>query len=507
MGFPDSTTKTPTRSAGVQNRAATVEASNLKRLGWMTATFDPAKTGVNTDVPKEYLTANQVGDELGWGFPAHRMAMAYEKKGKGVAMWITPQDEIGTAKAVGTWTVTVTTALVGTIHAYIADDSFDVPVSAGATDAEIATAIADKVNADPNSPVIAVAVSNVVTLTAKAAGTYGNGVTLKLNSGLNESLPGGVQIATVAMTGGATDPDIQAALDGNGTGDSANTIYATDCAHGYAPTSAILGKISAYNGPGDQLVGAWANVVGRPMRFVNVDVTPGTAGYTAMKAITDGDKLDRTNAFVGAPDSYRHPAELAAEILGNVAAVNQATPHASYVGIALEGHYGIDRWTDDGTSREAAINSGISCTRVVGTTLTIDGMVTMYRPASIADNNNAYRSFRNISILQNVLNNHREVWASRPSFTIVEDIATVKASEKPFVLDVDGVKDINLKMLTNWAEAAWLFESAVAIATQEVTLREANNGFDIKLAIVLSGEGVVSNTLIYVDISLAVFTS
>jgi len=468
---------------------------------WITATYDPAKSGINTDAPKEYLSEDEVGAELGYGFPCHRLAMNAMKKGRGITMYVTPQNETGTA-ATGTMTVTATTALVGTIHMYIADDYVPVAVAASASVTDIASAIAAAVTADVNLPVTAANVAGVVTFTSKAKGTYGNFITLELNLGVNQALPGGVSIATVAMASGATDPDIQAALNGIGTGDATNNIDTTESCHGYEPTSALMGKISAYNGPGDQAIGGWSPVVGKPLRFLNavVDKT-----YSQMKTIADGDLFDRTDAYIAAPTTYRHPAELAAEMMGNVAAINQATPHASYVAVPLEGHV-KPGWTDEGTAREAAIQNGISCTRVVNGVLTMDGMVTMYRPATIPVNNNAYRSFRNISVLQNALKYHRDIWAARPSFTIVEDVSTVNPAEKAHVLDVDGVKDINGTFLDGMRGKAWIYESAQAIANQTVTLREANNGFDSVLPIVLSGEGVVNTALIYVDISLAVFT-
>jgi len=505
--FPDSTTLTPVRSARVVNRPASVGVSNLKRTGWVIGTYDPAKVGINVNTPKQYLSAEAVGEELGYGFPCHKEAEAFFKQGTGIAFYVTPQDEAsGATAATGDITYVASSNSAGTISLFVAGEPVSVGVPAEATADEIALAVKNAINAERDLRVTADSLAGKVTVTAKAKGTYGNFISLKHNLGLGQELPPGVIPTVNPMSGGATDPDIQDALDGNGKGDASNGIYATDASHTYKPTADTMNKIAVYVGLGDQAIGCWAPTVGRPIRFVNVNTVAGTAGYNAMKVISDASKYDRANAFVGAPDSPMHPASLAAEIMGVGAAKNQAVPHMSLVGVVLSGYIGKDRWTSEGANRQQAIVNGISCARVVNGKLTIDGMVTMYRPSSIPVNNNAYRSYRNISIAQNILNNHREVWAARPSFTIVSDVALVDPKEKPYVLDKSAVEDINMGMLVGWEKAALIFESASAIEGQEVNLREANNGFDVKIPVVYSAEGVVSATTIYVDISLAVYS-
>jgi len=506
--FPDNTTLAPARAVRIKNRPISVSASNLRRKIWLIASYDPAKTGVNDDVPKEYLNANQVGDELGYGFSAHYLATQAFKYGSGVSVWITPQKEAsGATAATCTLTVTASNALAGTLHLFVNDDGVDVPVSKSESAADIAAAIVAKVNADHSLPVTAANTAAVVTFTAKSKGTFGLGIKISVNLGLNQTLPSGVTVAITSMTGGATDPDIQDALDGNGTGDASNTIGATDGAYSYKTTADILSKIATWVGLGDTAINCWAPTVGKPVRFVSVSTEAGSTGYNNMKTITDGAVYDRANAYVGAPDAYGHPAALATAITSIAAQINQAVPHDSYVGEIINTYVGTDRWTDAGTSRQSAIAAGISCTRVVNGQLTIDGMVSLYRPSSIPENNNAYRAWRNISIFQNILKHYLDVWAARPRFTIVEDIAEVDPQDKPYVLDINGVKGIVAKAIKAWKRRAWIFESDNAIKNQTVTLRTANNGFDITIPIILSGEGVVSNTVIYADINLTVYSN
>lgn len=511
MTFPNPTSLAPATAGSVQNKAQATSAVNKVRRGWLIGTYDPSKTTVVDDTPKQYLSAAQVGDELGFGFPCHRMALAWEKQGKGIEMYVTPQAEEGAgSQATGTITITVTTAEAGTLWLYIANDlvgGVGVGISAGDSETEIATAIAAAINADQDLPVTATSALGVVTVTAKPKGTYGNFISIATNLNVGEKTPGGVTAVIVAMSTGATDPDIDDALEGCGTGDSANSIDATDCVDAYGVVTAKLSKVSTYNGLGDQLTGCWAPTVGRPMRFYNCSVESGSTGYTNMKTVSDANLFDRTNAIIGAPDTARHPVELACEVAGASAAINQNRAADSYVGVVITGSLGdaSDRWTDDPAVRDAANKAGIATTKVDNNALVIDGMVTMYRPASVAVQNNAYRSVRNISILQNILASHRAFWASRPSFTIVEDAAIVDANEKPGVLDVDGVEDFNSSLALAWAKKAWLYNASYTAENQVVTIREPANGFDITLPAILSVEGVISNTTIEVDISLAVF--
>lgn len=510
MTFPDATTLAPAYGFQLDNQALSVSAGNLPRKGALLAQYDPSKTEVVDYEPKLFLSKEQVGYELGWGFPAHQMAKAWHIYGSGVPMWVVPVPEAGGA-AQNTWTitVTVTTALAGTIYLYIGDELYSVGVTAGMTDENIATAIAAAINAVADSPVTATSALGVVTVTAKAGGTFGGGYLIELNYEQTQSLPGGVTLAIVDNTDGATDPDMNPALTGMGTGSESNMEYFTDCVTSNGMDTTTLDDCSTWNGIGNQPVGNYAPSVMRPTRFLSVDTTPGSAGYDAMKVISDARTYDRTNSIVGAPDHKRHPVEIATEILGYCASIAQSHPHQSYVGAPLQGHVGdsANRWTKDDVVRDTAIKAGISTTKVVDGTLTIDGMVTMYRPTEIAPQNNLYRSFRNIAITQNLSNFHRQVWENAKNKTIVADVAVVDSSEKPYVMDIDAAKDLNNRWADEAEGKAWIYNAAYTKETQAVTIRDLANGFDHILKVVYSAEGVVSNTLVIGDISLAVFAA
>lgn len=507
MAFPNASTLAPAYGFTLDNEALSVAAGVLPRNGALLAQYDPSKTAVVDYVPKLYTSVEQVGYELGWGFPAHRMAMNWFLYGAAVPMWIMPIPEDGGAtQRVVEETVTVTTALAGTVSMYIGDDLYETAVAAGATDAAIATAIAATINAEPNCPFTASAALGVVTLTSKASGTYANDYLIEYNYESTEAFPDGVTIANTSDTAGTVAPDVDDALAAMGSGSESNSEYWTDCVTSNGFLQATLTACSTWNGLGDQPVGNYAPDVMRPTRFLCVDTTAGDAGYAAMKAITDVNTYDRTNCCVGAPGHKRHPVEIASEIQGACASVAQGHPHQSYVGIPLQGHGSTaftDRWTRNGTTRDTAIKAGIATTRVIDGTLVIDGLVTMYRPVDIAPANNLYRSYRNIAITQNLSNFHRQVWEPAKNKTIVADTALVDPSEKLYCMDIDGAKDLNNKWADECEGKAWIYNAQFTKDTQSVVIRDLSNGFDHVLKVIYSAEGVVSNTTVIGDISLS----
>lgn len=509
MAFPDATTLAPAYGLTLDNKALSVQAGNLPRKGALLAQYDPAKTDVEDYVPRLFLAKEQVGAELGWGFPAHRMAKNWDIYGAAVPMWVVPVPEADSAtKSTRTLTLTVTTALAGSIPLYIGDDKYPVGVTAGMAVADIATAVAAKINADQDAVFVATADAGVVTLVAKAGGTFANDYLVETAYDPEDAMPGGVTMVIAQTVAGATDPDITDALNGMGTGSESNMGYFTDGVTSNGLKTADLQACSTWNGIGNQPVGNYAPGVQRPMRFLSVDTTAGSGGFDAMKAISDANTYDRTNAIVGAPDHKRHPVEIACEILGAGASMAQAHPHVSYVGVPLQGHVGAsaNRWTKDDTTRDTAIKAGISTTKVVDGTLVIDGLVTMYRPSNVAPAHNLYRSFRNIALNQNITSFHRSVWELAKNKTIVLDTAELNSEEKPYCMDVDGAKDLNNLWADQCQRKAWIYDAGYTKKTQKVSIRDLANGFDHILKVVYSAEGVVSNTTVQGDIALAAIT-
>ena len=165
----------------------------------------------------------------------------------------------------------------------------------------------DAINANNALPVSAALNITAADLTAKSKGPWGDDISIKFNLGFGQALPTGVSAVVTDMASGAGIPDIDDALNGMGENDDANEAFFTDLVHGYGQDSTTLDKISTYGGIGNDFVGLYSKTVGRPFRVMTGDVTADTAGLTALQALADARKNDRTNMIIAVPDSANHP--------------------------------------------------------------------------------------------------------------------------------------------------------------------------------------------------------
>lgn len=512
--------------AGVKNVQFQSVAEVLKRRIGIVATFDPLLTGVVPDVPVLVISPEDAGDKFGFGFMAHRLAIKTFKGGAGVETYIIPQSEAGgAAAAAGTIDFSVTTVVAGTLFLYIAGDlvSVGIPaeISGVATTADdIAILVAAAINAVPNLPVTATVdgvITEQVDVLAKTKATYGNDIDISVNLGFGQELPGGVSAVIVAMSAGSGVPDIQTALEtGLGTGDTANSLGITDLNHGYGLDTSTLNKISDYVGAGNAFTGLYSKLVARPFRALTGDTTADSAGLTALIAITDTRLLDRANGVIAVPGSQSHPSEIAAQAIGVLARVNNGLAEQSTIDEALGGVWpgdNSDQWTSDFDNRDTAVNKGIGTTLFKNSVVTIQNLVTFYRPASVPVSSNGYRSMRNISILQNILatvktNFEQEKWKG---ISIVADTNKVGGNSKRKARDTGSVIDDLVALALSFETNAWIFTASFTIdglrESGAVTIRVGGNGFDSIMKVILSGEGGILDTVVEFDTSIAALLS
>lgn len=131
-------------------------------------------------------------------------------------IWALPvADAGGAVKATGTIVVSAAPTAAGVIPLYVAGVPVPVPVAGIETTTTTGAAIAAAINANSDLPVTAANVTGTVTLTARNGGTLGNDIDLRyawLGAAGGEELPASYVGAITAMAGGATDPNITAAL-------------------------------------------------------------------------------------------------------------------------------------------------------------------------------------------------------------------------------------------------------------------------------------------------------
>ena len=511
------------KAAGIGSSVSNVQfqpaAENVPRKVLIIATYDPLKTLVVDEVPVQVLSAEDAGDKFEFGFMAHRLAQKVFAGGQGIPVFIQPQSEDGGAvQAAGDVDFTgATGVLAGTLHMYIGGDYVPVAITDTMTAAAIATAAIAAINAKKELPVTALvnATPEIMDLTAKDSGTYGNFVSIAFNLDVGQEYPTGVVApAITAMTSGATDPDITTALDGLGTGDDANEDFYTDVVHGYGPVAATLNAISTYVGAGNLATGLYAKTVSRPFRALTGDTVAGSAGLAAMVVIADARKTDRANGVISVPDSQSHPSEIAALTIGHMARINQNVGAQHYVDILLEGVWpgdkGSDRWTSQYDNRDTAVKGGISPTRVKSGSVYVQNVITFYRPDSVPVNNNGYREMVNISKLQNMMHTQRQNFeqAKWQGIAIVTDVGRVTSiTDRAKARDIDAVKDDMVALYRAWEAKAWIAEAAFSIdALKEagsVTVRDGSDGFNITTKAVLSGVGNIIDAVIEFDTSFA----
>ena len=502
--------------SSVKNVQFEPAARNVERKILIIGTYDPAILTIADEVPLQVLSPEDAGDKTGFGFMVHRLAIAAFATGQGIPVFISPQSETGAASAGEIEFAASTGVLAGTVNLYIAGVSVPFTVTAAMTPAAIAQAAVDAINANEDLPVIAVLNVAAVTITSKSEGPWGDDISIAFNLGVGQALPTGVSAVVTDMTGGSGIPDIQDALDGLGEDDDANEAFFTDVVHGYGLDTDTLDKISVYGGEGNEFNGLYAKTVARPFRVMTGDVTAGSAGLTALQAIADARREDRTNMVVVAPDSESHPSEVAALAIGDMALINQERAAQSYIGRPLPGVWPgdkADRWTSDYDNRDIAVKGGISPTKVVSGVVVLQNVVTFYRPVNVPVESNGYRSARNISILQNIIDNVRvnfsqEKWQG---ISIVSDVTRVgNATDRDKARDIDAVKDDLVALALAFENKAWIFEAAFTIdklkEADAVVIRTGATGFDNTLSVILSGEGGILDTVTEFDTSIAILT-
>jgi len=514
--------------AGVKNTVLKASATVLPRKILVMGTALAAlEDGISMAVPQLILSPEDGSAKYGRGSMLSRLiARAFAGSNYAVPIYAFPEAEAssGAVAAVGTLVLTASTPGVGSLYVYINSVLYQIPVLATSTPTTLGDALAAAINADLDAPVTAANVTGTITFTAKSAGPWGNGISISVNEWPQdgEALPTGVTATITAMATGAGLPTIATDLaNGLGVGSAANADGFTDVIHGYMKETVALDALADYVGQGNEFSGLYDRNVHRPFRSLTGDVSTGSAGLAALIVITDARLNDRCNGVIARPGALAHPSEIAAVAIGEMAAANNELAESNYIGKVLPGVdpgnkaklAGLD-WTQQYTSRDIAVKAGISPTIIESGAVVMQNVVSFYRPASIPATSNAYRSMRNISILQNMLNAIYTVFNSEKwkQFTIVSNTANVSNSaSRARARDVGDVRDELIALIKDFAANAWIYEAEYSLAALKVAtaiaVRTGGDGFVNTIPFVLSGEGLIIDTTAYVDTSIAVLSA
>ncbi|MBR0681911.1 phage tail protein [Roseomonas eburnea] len=178
-------------------------------IGQMLATGTAAEA-----FPQRITRADQAPALFGAGSVCAEMAEAFRAANQTTDLYVMGLNDAAAAvAAAGSVVLAGSPTASGTLALYIGGQRIAVPVAAGATVADIATAVRAAITAKTGLPVTSGGAAGSVTLTAKQKGTVGNLIDLRLNRLAGEATPPGLTVTITAMSGGTGDPDLQDALD------------------------------------------------------------------------------------------------------------------------------------------------------------------------------------------------------------------------------------------------------------------------------------------------------
>lgn len=164
------------------------------------------------DTPTRIFSTDDANARAGRGSALALMVERYRKVDPLTELWVLPITDVGGgAKAEGTFTFNIPSAITenGTAVVYIGDHRIPVPVSTTDTGTDVASAVVAEIDKDPTRyPVTAVSALGVVTLTSRNDTAADNGIRLGQSLKDGERLPTGLALVTVDLTAGTGDPDV-----------------------------------------------------------------------------------------------------------------------------------------------------------------------------------------------------------------------------------------------------------------------------------------------------------
>lgn len=388
----------------------TIDATAVARVLGIETSYDPPAAGQIFNLPQRiaviaqgasassypstkftYQSAVEVGSVMGFGSPAHLIArelLPTDGDGVGtIPVTFYPLSDAGSSTAAaGDITPSGTQTAAGTYYVVVNKiRSAPFTIAAGASVAARVASMVAAINAVLEMPVIAADGTTKVNLTSKWKGVSANGIVVEVEG---ESL--GTTFAITQPTGGTLNPTVDSALAQIGNVWETLVINALDIAD-----STALATISTFG------EGRWGALVRKPF----VCFTGNTAASLAT-AITPmaSRKTDRVNCQLVSPGSKNLPFVVAARQVARIAKVansNPPTDYGSQRATGLTPGADSDQW--DYASRDAAVKGGSSTVSVRDGVVTIEDVVTFYRPTG--DPMPAYRYVVDIIKLQNVLYN------------------------------------------------------------------------------------------------------
>ena len=425
------------------------------------AQYNTGKTPV-ANVPVKILSLGDIQTRAGRGSMAAIMYEAITRTSGAVEIFWGPLvDNAGGVVATKTLTVAVTTVLAGTVSLYVAGRKITTAVTAGMTNAQIATAIAAAITANLDCSMTAEATTNVVTLTARNKGLAPQGINIALDLESDDlaAEPSGVSIAIANVTAGTTDPLLATAL--GLLGDMFYTVIASPY-----NSAVTLAEIDA----------AWTTRVGPDVKRPFIAI----AGYADTLANFTSALSARNSpgvTMVPVEGSPSHPWEIAAVVAGLLARNNDARPGVPVRGYKLTGvrtNPAYANWT--GAQKDSIVVAGGSWTKADATgAILIGDLVTTYKTNAqgVADAGDYWRFTSTLSNIQAKIYSIDYLINSSPYINaVILDDASI--SGKSYVVRPKTLKADLIGLVDSWVENGWTKNRAAVVAGIVVEIDSVN---------------------------------
>lgn len=275
----------------------------------------------------------------------------------------------------------------------------------------------------------------------------------------------------------------------------------------------VLDKLSEWNGRGNDFVGNYGKVVGRPLRSLIGYVSTVFSPLAYLQSVADARTDDRTNGIVIVEDSPNNPAEIAALTVGLAARVNSTVAAQSMLNVVLpEVLPGaeLDVWSNDYDNRDLAVKGGLSPAERVNGAVRLQNLRTFFRPGDLPEDSNVFGSYRNLSIVQNVLFELKSLFLSErwQGVSIVADVNKVTDPvDRLKARDIDAVIDDIAQLVETFGRRAWIYDAEFTIERLQVDVRPGGIGFNSIIPLLISGEGMIYDNLLQFDAALSVLTN
>lgn len=439
-------------------------------------------TVYTTDKYEAEGSASEIGEKYGYGSPLHIAAMQlFPVAGKGASFPVTfyPLAEGNSAvQATGAIGLTGTATSAGSVTVSIGGIKATAAVSNGAVAETILTSIKDAIDSVLSMPVTCgVIAEGSLPLTAKAAGTVGNAITIGVKCDV-----GGLVFENTSMHNGAVDPTIDSALAKIGD------VWETALLPCFAYNN--TDRLDAITTWGK---GRWSDLEKKPV----LCFWGCTDNYATRTAVTNSRKTDYINALVVSVGSPELPWSIAAKaMVSDILTTADSNPAQGYKGLLDGLAAGDDSVQENYTTRNNSVAKGSSTNIKNGSVAELNDIITMYHPDA-EGKTPSRRYVVDIMKLMNVVYNVRLIMESdelKGAPLVSDDTVTSnKAAVQP-----KTVKTMFLNLARSLADKAIIQDVDFTKENLEVDIDSENpKRLNVAFPVKLSGNVEVTSTDVY----------